>query len=400
MYFLIRKLTGGADAEAVDSEYSGDRLVLGASDNAAVVLPGLTGEIVVSGKGDGACTVTGRGLQLRLDGSEVARATLPVGGEVNAGDYLLRVLDPPAGFDVALQLETETALSDSATRASQSVDKAPFSLRAVSWSLVLLIIIPHIDMFLISIRERVAVRTYETGFANYLTFFTEPLYLVTFIRTAVMSVLATAMTLIIAFPVSYYIAKIAKGRLQSALFLLCLVPFWVSELVRTFGWMILLRETGIFSNLLQFIGIVDGPVEMLYNDTAMMVGLIYTSMLFMVVPLVTTLESLDDSVIEAGYDLGGNAVTVTREIVIPHAIPGIVSGCIVVFMLSLGNYLTPTMLGGKESLWFTELIYSQFIVRFNWELGAAFGFLLLGLSSFIVWIALRLTGQTLEKTMG
>ena len=266
--------------------------------------------------------------------------------------------------------------------------------------LVLLIIIPHIDMFLISIRERVAVRTYETGFANYLTFFTEPLYLVTFMRTALMSVLATVMTLIIAFPVSYYIAKIAKGRLQSALFLLCLVPFWVSELVRTFGWMILLRETGIFSNLLQFIGIVDGPVEMLYNDTAMMVGLIYTSMLFMVVPLVTTLESLDDSVIEAGYDLGGNAITVTREIVIPHATPGIVSGCIVVFMLSLGNYLTPTMLGGKESLWFTELIYSQFIVRFNWELGAAFGFLLLGLSSFIVWIALRLTGQTLEKTMG
>ena len=222
--------------------------------------------------------------------------------------------------------------------------------------LTLLIIIPHIDMFLISIRERVAVRTYETGFANYLTFFTEPLYLVTFMRTALMSVLATVMTLIIAFPVSYYIAKIAKGRLQSALFLLCLVPFWVSELVRTFGWMILLRETGIFSNLLQFIGIVDGPVEMLYNDTAMMVGLIYTSMLFMVVPLVTTLESLDDSVIEAGYDLGGNAITVTREIVIPHATPGIVSGCIVVFMLSLGNYLTPTMLGGKESLWFTELI--------------------------------------------
>lgn len=266
--------------------------------------------------------------------------------------------------------------------------------------LTLLIVIPHIDMFLISIRERVAVRTYETGLANYLTFFREPIYMVTFLRTAVMSVLATALTLIIAFPVSYYIAKIAKGRLQSTLFLLCLVPFWVSELVRTFGWMILLRETGIFSNILQFTGLSDGPVEMLYNDTAMMVGLIYTSMLFMVVPLVTTLESLDDSIIEAGYDLGGNGLNVLREIVIPHAMPGIVSGCIVVFMLSLGNYLTPTMLGGKESLWFTELIYSQFIVRFNWELGAAFGFLLLGLSSFIVWAALRLTGQTLEKTMG
>jgi len=266
--------------------------------------------------------------------------------------------------------------------------------------LSLLIIIPHIDMFLVSIRERVGVREYETSAANYLTFFQEPLYLRTFLRTAVMSVLATVITLIIAFPVSYYIAKIAKGRLQAVLFVLCLIPFYVSELVRTFGWMILLRETGLFSRLLQWAGLADRPVEMLYNDAAIMIGLVYTSMLFMVVPLVTTLESLDDSVIEAGYDLGGNGVSVMREIVIPHAAPGIVSGSIVVFMLSLGNYLTPTMLGGKDSLWFTELIYSQFIVRFNWELGAAFGFLLLVLSSLIVWGMLRLTGQTLKETMG
>jgi spermidine/putrescine transport system permease protein len=139
---------------------------------------------------------------------------------------------------------------------------------------------------------------------------------------------------------------------------------------------------------------------MLYNDAAIMVGLVYTSMLFMVVPLITTLDSLDDEIIEAGYDLGGNVFSITREIVIPHAMPGIVSGCIVVFMLSLGNYLTPIMLGGKDSLWFTELIYSQFIVRFNWELGAAFAFLLLGLSSLIVWLALKLSGQTLDKTLG
>ena len=215
-----------------------------------------------------------------------------------------------------------------------------------------------------------------------------------------MSVLATVLTLLIGFPVAYYIAKMVRGRTRSVLFLLCLVPFWVSELVRTFGWMILLRETGVVSSLLQWAGLASGPVEMLYNDAAIMVGLVYTSMLFMVVPLVTTLDSLDDAVIEASYDLGGTAPSILREIVIPHAMPGIVSGCIVVFMLSLGNYLTPIMLGGKESLWFTELIYSQFIVRFNWELGAAFGFLLLFLSSVIVWAALRLSGQTLEKTMG
>ena len=170
--------------------------------------------------------------------------------------------------------------------------------------------------------------------------------------------------------------------------------------MRTFGWMILLRETGLVSNLLQWAGLADQPVEMLYNDAAIMIGLVYTSMLFMVVPLVTTLESLDDSVIEAGYDLGGNGFSVLREIIIPHAAPGIVSGSIVVFMLSLGNYLTPTMLGGKDSLWFTEMIYNQFIVRFNWELGAAFGFMLLILSSAIVWGMLKLTRQSLEETMG
>ena len=266
--------------------------------------------------------------------------------------------------------------------------------------LSLLIIIPHIDLFLLSLRERVGVRQYETGLANYTTILTEPLYMITFARTAMMSILATLLTLLIAFPVSYYIAKMARGRARSVLFLMCLVPFWVSELVRTFGWMILLRESGVISGLLQWAGLAAGPVEMLYNDAAMMVGLVYTSMLFMVVPLVTTLDSLDDAVIEAGYDLGGSGPSILREIVIPHAMPGIVSGSIVVFMLSLGNYLTPTMLGGKDSLWFTQMIYSQFIVRFNWELGAAFGFMLLILSSLIVWAMLRLTGQTLEKTMG
>ena len=266
--------------------------------------------------------------------------------------------------------------------------------------LSLLIIIPYIDLFLLSLRERVGVRQYETGLANYTTILTEPLYMVTFARTAMMSILATVLTLLIAFPVSYYIAKMARGRARSVLFLMCLVPFWVSELVRTFGWMILLRESGVISGLLQWAGLAAGPVEMLYNDAAIMVGLVYTSMLFMVVPLVTTLDSLDDAVIEAGYDLGGSGPSILREIVIPHAMPGIVSGSIVVFMLSLGNYLTPTMLGGKDSLWFTQMIYSQFIVRFNWELGAAFGFMLLILSSLIVWAVLRLTGQTLEKTLG
>ncbi len=268
----------------------------------------------------------------------------------------------------------------------------------VFW-LALLVILPHVDMLLISLRVRVAPREYATSLANYAEFFTEPLYWNTFARTAIMSVTATVMTLLIAFPVSYYIAKMVRGRSKTFLFLLCLTPFWVSELVRTFGWMILLRETGIVSSLLLWSGLTDARVELLYNDAAIMVGLVYTSMLFMVVPLVTTLDSLDDSLVEAGYDLGGNSFTVMRHIVIPHAMPGIASGSIVVFMLTLGNYLTPKLLGGKDSLWFTDQIYTQFITRFNWELGSAFGFLLLVLSSAIVWIGLKLSGQTLSATV-
>lgn len=263
-----------------------------------------------------------------------------------------------------------------------------------------LLIIPHIELFITSLQVKVRPRVYEVGFENYAAFFTEPLYWNTFARTALMSIAATALTLLIGFPISYYIAKLSRGRVRAVLFVLCLLPFWVSELVRTFGWMILLRESGVISNALQWLGLAAGPIEFLYNDAAIMVGLVYTSMLFMVVPLVTTLDSLDDSYIEAGYDLGGNGFTVLREIVIPHAMPGIVSGCIVVFMLSLGNYLTPILLGGKDSLWFTEQIYAQFITRFNWEQGSAFGFLLLVLSSLIVWGGLKLSGQTLGETVG
>ena len=269
---------------------------------------------------------------------------------------------------------------------------------AVVW-LVGLIILPHVELAVLSLRTRVAPRVYELGLDQYRTFIDEPLYWHTFVRTAVMSILATLCTLLIAFPTAWYIAKIARGRAKSLLFVLCLIPFWVSETVRTLGWMILLRESGVLPRLLVDFGITAAPVEMLYHDATILVGLVYTSLLFMVVPLVGALESLDDSLIEAAYDLGGNGWSILRDIVVPHAAPGIVAGSIVVFMLTIGNYLTPTLLGGKNSLWFTEQIYTQFITRFNWEQGAAFGFLLLILSTAIVWLGLKLSRQDFADVM-
>jgi spermidine/putrescine transport system permease protein len=265
--------------------------------------------------------------------------------------------------------------------------------------LLLLVLLPHVELAILSLRLRVAPRVYEVSLAQYRTFIEEPLYWHTFVRTALLSIVSTLLTLLIAFPIAWTIAKIARGRIKSLLFVMCLIPFWVSETVRALGWMILLRESGVLPGLLVWLGLTPAPVELLYNDATILLGLVYTSMLFMVVPLISALESLDDSLIEAAYDLGGNGWSILRQIVIPHAAPGIVAGCIVVFMLTLGNYLTPTLLGGKNSQWFTEQIYTQFITRFNWEQGAAFGFLLLGLSTAIVWLGLKLSGQRFGEVM-
>ncbi len=262
-----------------------------------------------------------------------------------------------------------------------------------------LIVLPHVDLALLSLRERVAPRQYAPSLAQFRTFFQEPLYWHVFVRTALISALATALTLLVAFPIAWTIAKLARGRMSALLFVVCLIPFWVSETVRTLGWMILLRESGVLPSLLVHLGLTAMPVEMLYHDATILVGLVYTSLLFMVVPLVGSLESLDNALIEAAYNLGSRGGAILREIVIPHAAPGITAGCIVVFMLTLGNYLTPTLLGGKNSLWFTEQIYTQFIVRFNWEQGAAFGFLLLALSTAMVWFGLKLSGQRFSDVM-
>ncbi len=271
---------------------------------------------------------------------------------------------------------------------------APFAM----W-ILLLIVIPHMGILFLSFREKISFKNYEYGFGNYVEFINEPIYWNTLLRTASISILVTVLALLIGFPVAYYIAKIAKNRSKGALFLLCLLPLWVSELIRTFGWILLLRETGMISGLLQWIGITNGPVEFLYNDVTVIIGMVYTVMLFMIVPLVSTLDGMDDSMVEAGYNLGGSGFTVLRRIIIPYAMPGIVAGSIVVFMLAAGSYLTPILLGGKNSSWFTEQIYDQFITRFNWESGAAFGFLLLAFTSFVVWLGLRLTGQTLATTV-
>lgn len=260
----------------------------------------------------------------------------------------------------------------------------------------ILFVLPHIKLFILSFVDH---RSGAITFGNYMKFFESELYRDVFVHTGLFAILVTLITLAIAFPTAFIITKILGKRMKSALLLAIVLPYWISELIRVFAWMVLLRETGVISYMLQAIGLTTHNIEFLYKNGTIVIGLVYTSILFMIIPIMNSLDSLDDSLIEASYDLGGNFWSTMKEIIIPHAAPGIMVGSIMVFMLNLGNYVTVTLLGGKNSLWFTENIYNQFIVRFNHNQGAAFGVVLLTFSVLLVWISLKITGQDMTEAM-
>ncbi|HIO92619.1 MAG TPA: ABC transporter permease [Leucothrix mucor] len=263
--------------------------------------------------------------------------------------------------------------------------------------LVLLIVLPHIDLFISSFQVENDAGKMVFSLGNYLAFFQEKIYWMTFVKTAAYAIGVTILAFVVTFPIAFYLSKVISKKNASFFILLLLIPLWVGELVTVYGWMVLLGDHGIINHFLMTIGIIDKPINMLYTNFSMIIGLLYMSMLFMVVPVMSTLDSLDDSLIEAASDLGASKWTIFRTIIIPYSMPGIVSGAIIVFMLVIGDYLAPNILGGKSSLWFTEQIYNEFLSTFNWNEGAAFGFLLLMLSSGIIWLALKLSGQKLEK---
>jgi spermidine/putrescine transport system permease protein len=263
--------------------------------------------------------------------------------------------------------------------------------------LVLLIVLPHMDLLVSSFKVENDDGKMVFSLGNYIAFFSNKIYWFTFVKTAAYAIGVTVLAFVITFPIAFYLTKVVSKKNASFLILLLLIPLWVGELVTVYGWMVLLGDHGIINHFLMTIGIIKEPINMLYTNFSMIIGLLYMSMLFMVVPVMSTLESLDDSLIEAASDLGASKWTIFRTIIIPYSMPGIVSGAIIVFMLVIGDYLAPNILGGKSSLWFTEQIYNEFLSTFNWNEGAAFGFLLLMLSSGIIWLALKLSGQKLDK---
>ena len=204
-------------------------------------------------------------------------------------------------------------MNASASRLSLCLLITPFAL----W-ILLLVLLPHLQMLRVSFQVRESWDTISWGVQQYQNFFSESYYWRTFLRTGLMSLFTTFLTLIIAFPIAWYIAKLARGRAKGLLFFACLIPFWASELVRTYGWMILLRESGLFSTWLQYLGFADGPVEMLYNDVAVIIGLVYNGLLFMLVPLVTSRFWPDRPRIRFGRDALAYLLIVIFDVIVAN----------------------------------------------------------------------------------
>lgn len=267
--------------------------------------------------------------------------------------------------------------------------------------LFLLLVFPHVRLFMLSLMERGQNSFSDGGItaSNYLDPFLDPdrLFIQVFARTIFFSLLNTLLTLVVTYPIAFAIAKVLKGNRKILLLLLIALPYYISELIRVYAWMNILRETGFLNYLLvDMLHIFSEPVEFLYTNSALFVVFVYTSTLLMLLPIYSSLDGLPDEQIQAAQDLGAGPLATFFYVVFPYSLPGVTAGCILVFMMNVGDYLIPTLIGGKYNLWVTEMIYNRFIVSTNWNLGSAYSLVMLVLTSIVVWLGLRLSGQTLR----
>jgi len=213
-----------------------------------------------------------------------------------------------------------------------------------------------------------------------------------FWRSFLLALFATGASLLIGFPTAYFMATRPRNTRTLWLFLITL-PFWTNLLVRTFAMMLLIRDEGLFNDGLIWLGVIDRPIVMLYTDFAVALGLLYSFLPFMILPLYASLEKIDFRLVEAGFDLYANRAKVLRRIIVPLAMPGIIAGSILVFIPALGAFITPTLLGGGRDLMIGNLIALQFGGSRNWPFGSALALILMSVVLVFLMIYARVSGE-------
>ena len=268
-----------------------------------------------------------------------------------------------------------------------------FAVLTGFWILVL-VVLPNIYLFEHSFRPYLPVA--ELGgpkdvysLDNYLTFFRSPIHISVFFWTVIYSAVVTFICFLIAYPLAYYLSKVSARALLPTIFLLLFIPLWVSEVLRSFAWFIILALKGPLNASLLGLGIIEDPVRWITGFRGVIIGLVYTYVLFMLFPLYNAIQSLDTNQIEAAEDLGAPWWRTHWRVILPHAKPGIASGSVMVFMLSAGSILVPTLLASTNSRWFTEIIQQWMFESQDWNTGSAYAFLLLILCTVFVSVVMR-----------
>jgi putrescine transport system permease protein len=232
---------------------------------------------------------------------------------------------------------------------------------------------------------------------NYRFVLTDKLYIVTYLKSVVMAAVATLICLLLGFPMAYGIAR-AEERTRNILLLLIILPFWISFLLRVYAWMGLMNNYGVINNFLMWLGLIDQPIQMMYTDFAIYVGLVYSYLPFMILPLYATLERMDPDLIEAAQDLGASPSRAFRDVTWPLARPGVIAGSLLVFIPALGEYVIPYLLGGPGSLMIGRVLFDTFFVDHDWPLSSSVAILLLVLVVVPIVLLQRSRQKEIEGT--
>ena len=213
--------------------------------------------------------------------------------------------------------------------------------------------------------------------------FTETLYLSIFLDTLIVALITTVLTILLGYPLAYFIAQLPQKWQQPGL-ILVMIPFWINFLIRSYAWVIILRTQGVLNTILLKFGLIEQPLQMLYNEVAVMLGMVYALLPFMVLPIYVSIEQLDHRLLEAASDLGASPFTAFRKITLPLTMPGIAAGTILVFISSLGMFVVPDVMGGAKSALIGNLIQNQFLSARDWPFGGALSIVLALLSLVLI----------------
>jgi spermidine/putrescine transport system permease protein len=222
------------------------------------------------------------------------------------------------------------------------------------------------------------------GFSNFVRS-SEWLYLSIFLDSARIALLAALIALVIGYPAAYAIAK-APQQWQVSLLILAILPFWTNYLIRTYAWIVLLNPSGLINSFLNWLGVTSAPLPLLYNEFAVILGLVYSYVPFVILAIYSALQRLDPSYAEASRDLGAGAWTTFWRVTLPLTVPGVAAGGVFVFVLSIGNFVTPDLLGGGKFQMAGNLIYDQFLSARDWPFGSALSVILIVIMMILLFI--------------